>query len=643
MSNTRRTKSVQFRRNSRSRNVSLGESNGTDSPPKRPRKPFKIQLKHLPSRLMGVWIVLGLGALGLLMRLGWLQILAAADLQKSARSHQVTTVRPFVPRRPIIDRNGNFVAIDRPSYAIYANPQAFKQTVPSKGGKSEKIDITPTQMAQTLAPILNRDPAQLAAQFQTGKRIRLGYSLSEDVKARIEALHNDGLEINKTESYYTRFYPQNDMLAEILGYLDLEHKAKAGVEASQSSLLERKVDDYTLSQTRNGGILPDLVKTDLLHTDDLKLQLTVDLRLQRAAREALRHKMKEWDALRGTVIVMDAQSGAIRAMVVEPTYDPNHYADYANSGRSILFKNWAVSDTYEPGSTFKPLNVAIALDNGIIKPNTTFYDGGAITVGIRTFKNADKKGNGTIDVAQVLQHSSNVGMVQMMQKLQPNIYYDWLQRIGLDRRSGIDLPAEARGSIVPFKDFKSTPEYRATSAFGQGGFSLSPIQLTTMTASLANGGKSVVPHLVEGLFDSHGIQQNKLALPESRQIFSPETADTVLKMMETVVTNKAGSGGKAKICGYRVAGKTGTAQKNGNKGYQEDSKKITSFIGILPVDQQHRYVVFAAIDRPNENRGKAFGSNVAAPVVKTVMESLIAIEGIPPSDLQQKCLRQSGK
>jgi cell division protein FtsI (penicillin-binding protein 3) len=158
-----------------------------------------------------------------------------------------------------------------------------------------------------------------------------------------------------------------------------------------------------------------------------------------------------------------------------------------------------------------------------------------------------------------------------------------------------------------------------------------------MTASLANGGKSVVPHLVEGLFNSEGKQQNKVAIPESRQIFSTETAETVLNMMETVVTSPTGSGGKAKICGYRIAGKTGTAQKNGVKGYQADSQKITSFVGILPVDKQRRYVVFAAVDRPNENRGKAFGSNVAAPIVKLVMESLISIEGIPPSDPNQKC------
>jgi cell division protein FtsI (penicillin-binding protein 3) len=640
MSNTRRTKSVPFSRNPRG-----AKADGSPTTRRR-RKPPSLNFSQLPNRLVGVWILLALGAFGLLIRLGWLQIFVAADLQKTARAQQITKVRPFVPRRPIIDRNGNSIAIDRPSFAIYANPLSFRGTLRKKGGKSERVEITPAQMAEKLAPILNRDPAQLLAQFQTKKRTRLGYSLSENVRARIESLQMsgiDGLEISKEESYYTRFYPQNDMLAEVLGYLDLSHQAKAGVEASQTSLLERKVDDYTLTQTRNGEILPDLVKTDLLHTDDLKLQLTVDLRLQRASREALRNKMKEWHAIRGTVIVMDAQTGALRSLVVEPTYDPNRYAEYANAGKSVLFNNWAVSDLYEPGSTFKPLNVAIALENKVIQPNSTFYDGGAITVGIRTFKNADKKGNGTLDVSKILQVSSNVGMVQMMQKLQPGVYYDWLQRIGLDRRSGIDLPLEARGAMVKREDFIKIREYPATTAFGQGGFSLTPIQLTTMTASLANGGKSVVPHLVEGLFNGHGVQQNKVAIPEPRQIFSPETADTVLKMMETVVTNKAGSGGKAKICGYRIAGKTGTAQINGNKGYREDSKKITSFIGILPVDSQRRYVVFAAVDRPNEIRGKAFGSNVAAPIVKSVMESLIAIEGIPPSDPTLKCPSTSDK
>ena len=369
----------------------------------------------------------------------------------------------------------------------------------------------------------------------------------------------------------------------------------------------------------------------------MKLKLTVDLRLQRAAKEALRQKMAEWHARRGTVIVMDADTGALRALVIAPTYNPNQYAKdvqkvwlklWAIIHAPTLLQNAAVSDVYEPGSTFKPIAVAIALENGVITPKTTVNDNGSITVGQYTIRNADKKGNGTIDIAQILQRSSNVGMVKIMQRLKPNVYYDWLQRIGLGQKFGIDLPLEARGELRSRREFVGAPIYPANTAFGQG-FSLTPIQLVTLIGSIANGGKLVTPHVVEGLFDSEGVRKDKPALPQPSQIFSPNNAQAVLEMMESVVTS--GSGERAKIPGYRIAGKTGTSQKAVAGGYKHDDKKITSFVGILPVDGQHRYVVFAAIDEP-KGKEKAFGSNVAAPIVKSVMESLISIEGIPPSN-----------
>jgi cell division protein FtsI (penicillin-binding protein 3) len=616
MSNTRRTKSVQFGRNLRS-----------------PLHP-QLNLANSGIRLAGVWGILAIGALSLLIRLVWLQIFDAPNLQQKAQRQQSVTVQPFVPRRPIVDRNGTQMAIDRPSFTLYAHPILFGRVMPKTGVKQQ---VTAAEIADLLAPILVADSPEatlrerdrLLHEFQQRKSgIGLGSGLREDVKDRVKALKLDGLEVIQGDGDYTRFYPQDDMAAEILGYLDGEHKAQAGIEYSQSLLLERKVAKYNLTQTKNESILPDRVTPDFLHTDDLQLKLTLDLRLQRAARQALRDKMKEWNALRGTVIVMDADTGALRSLVVEPTYDPNHYGrDVAKAKSTALLKNWAVSDLYEPGSTFKPLNVAIALENGVIKPSTTFYDGGAIKVGISTIRNSDKKGNGTIDIAEILQHSSNVGMVQMMQRLKPDVYYNWLQRIGLGQTSGIDLPFEARGEVRNRKEFIATPIDPATTAFGQG-FSLTPIQLVTLIGSLANGGKQVTPHVIEGLFDSKGLRKDKPTQREPSQIFAPTTAQAVLDMMETVVTK--GSGKKAIIPGYRIGGKTGTAQKAGTGGYTQDSKKITSFVGILPVDGQHRYVVFAAVDEP-KGKEKAFGSNVAAPIVKTVMESLIPIERIPPS------------
>jgi cell division protein FtsI (penicillin-binding protein 3) len=628
MSNTRRQKSAKSSHNRRT---------ASHREHQLPRHSHSIDqtailIERSTTRLIGVWIVLGLGALSLIFRLGWLQIVDAPHLLAKARLQQSVTVRPFVPRRTIVDRSNNQMAIDRPSYTIYAHPAQFSEFVPTPGSSKsgKKVKVEPLDLAQRLAPILEIKPAELLAKFQQHKTgILLGKALPAEIENRIRALKVDGLDIRQGKNDYTRFYPQGDAAAEVLGYLDGEHKAQAGIEYSQSLLLERKVSEYKLTQTAKKSILPDRVTPDFLHADDLQLKLTLDLRLQRAARQALLQKMHEWNAPRGTVIVMDAETGALRSLVVEPTYDPNHYArDIDKAKSTALLRNWAVSDLYEPGSTFKPIAVAIGLENGIVKPDSTFFDGGSIAVGKDIIRNADLEGNGTLDTAQILQHSSNVGMVKMMQRLKPNVYHNWLQWIGLGQKSGIDLPFEERGEVRSQKEFIGSPIYPANASFGQG-FSMTPIQLTTLVGSLANGGKLVTPYVVEGLFDREGVQKDNPTRPKPRQIFSPTNAKAVLEMMETVVTK--GSGLYAQIPGYRIAGKTGTSQKAGIGGYTQDDKKIASFVGILPVDGEHRYLVFAAIDEPHKGKEKAFGSNVAAPVVKSVMESLISIEGIPPS------------
>ncbi|NJR32751.1 MAG: penicillin-binding protein 2, partial [Chamaesiphon sp. CSU_1_12] len=186
-------------------------------------------------------------------------------------------------------------------------------------------------MAQRLAPILGIDSARLVARFKQPTGVLLGKKLREDTASRIEALKVDGLDLRQGEDDYTREYPQDNMAAEVLGYLDADRIAQAGVERSKSALLKRKVTEYKLTQTAKGVILPDSVTPDFLHTDDLKLKLTIDLRLQRAARKALALKRSEWNASRGTVIIMEAETGAVRALVIEPTYNPNkYYQDIAN-------------------------------------------------------------------------------------------------------------------------------------------------------------------------------------------------------------------------------------------------------------------------------------------------------------------------
>ncbi|MEH2404828.1 peptidoglycan D,D-transpeptidase FtsI family protein [Nostoc sp.] len=563
------------------------------------------QTSNTKSRLFIVWGALMAAGLGLGVNLYNLQIVRGAKLTEQARNQQMVNLRPFMPRRPVVDRNSNLLAIDRPVYTLYAHPKLF--------------DKSNEDMAERLAPILAKDTAELVKTFQSKRSgIILAPDLPEEMIDRVISLRLNGLEwIQK----YSRYYPPDDLVADVVGYVNLDRRGQAGVEYSQEKLLERPVQTVRLSRSGNGDLMPDHAPEGFLHFDDLQLQLTIDSRLQRIARVALKQQMEKFNAKRGAVIVMDALDGSLLALVSQPNYNPNEYS----KANISLFKNWTVADLYEPGSTFKPLNVAIALENGVIKPDDMFNDSGSIRVANYTIKNAMSNANGRISIAQILQYSSNIGMVQIIQRLKPSIYYNWLERLGLGQKVDTDLPFEVGGRLKSQEEFIASPIEPATTSFGQG-FSMTPLQLVQMHGALANGGKLVTPHVVRGLIDSKGQMHDSPPRTIPRQIFSAATTQKVVQMMETVVTD--GSGKAAQIPGYRIAGKTGTAQKASPNGGYIKGARMTSFVAILPVESP-RYVVFALVDEPKGE--SAYGSTVAAPIVKSVIEALIPLEEIPPS------------
>jgi cell division protein FtsI (penicillin-binding protein 3) len=546
--------------------------------------------------------------IGLIVRLVFLQVVTSSELLEKARRQQMFTLRPFIPRRTITDRKGAVLALDRPVYTLFAHPHLYKEK--------------PEVIAEKLAPILKRPADKLLSILSRDTTsTQVEYWLSEENADRIFNLRLDGLDLVQQRH---RLYPQQDLAAEILGYVNVDHRGQAGIELSQEKLLERTDQAPSVTQDGTGKLIPNRIPAGMLQSDRTSLQMTIDSRIQRTARQILKQQMVKFGAKRGSVIVMDARDGGLLTLVTEPTYDPNRY--YESDVK--LFKNWAVSDLYEPGSTFKPLNVAIALEAGAIQPDTVFNDEGALTIGgwpVANFDYDQVGAVGPLSISQILERSSNVGMVHIVQRMKPSVYYGWLERIGLGDISGIDLPSETPSTLKPQEQFLEYVIEPATTSFGQG-FSLTPVQMVQLQGILASGGKLLTPHVVKGLINEEGEEyyQPKLATP--RQVISPATAQRVVEMMTNVV--EKGTGLPARIPGYRIAGKTGTAQKALTTGGGYSNAKITSFVGIFPA-KEPRYVVMAVIDEPVGD--DAFGSTVAAPIVKTVIEDIIVSEGIPPS------------
>ncbi|MFQ3585601.1 MAG: penicillin-binding protein 2 [Cyanobacteriota bacterium] len=563
--------------------------------------------------MTGLVLVIALFLTG--VRLVYLQHHQAPMLQERAEAQQRAQLRPFIPRRSILDRHSiakqqaELLAVDRPVYTLWAHPRLFGRR-------------TPQDIAAALSPVLRRPVEQLTEQLTSNQAVRVERWVSQEVADQIQALFLDGLEL---VSERQRIYPQKEMAAEVVGYVDLDHQGQAGLEYSQQGLMERTVQPVTIPRDGYGQLLAAEVPEGLLQSRETVLQLTLDMRLQRAARAALKTQLQRFQALRGTVIVLQPQMGEILALVSEPTYDPNRYYEFDPG----LFRNWAVTDLYEPGSTFKPINIAIGLDAGAFSADERVYDEGRILIGQWPIQNYDynqRGAHGWISVTDILKQSSNVGMVHLMRRLDPRQYYNALVRLGLNERSGVDLPFEPASRLKPLRQFLTVPVERATTAFGQG-FALTPLQLATIHCIIANGGWKIQPHVVRGLVekDTDTLVWGS-AQPQPVRVLSEQATLTVRTQMRDVVD--FGTGQSAKIEGYEIGGKTGTAQKAGPRGGYLPGKRITSFVGYFPAIRPN-YVILAVIDEP---RGEdAFGSTTAAPIVRSVIQEIITLEGIRPN------------
>ena len=575
---------------------------------KRVKRLVKLQPLN-PSRLKSIYFFSLIIIFALFGRVVNLQVIDSESLKSKARDIHFKKINALKIRRPIVDRNNRLIAYNKKLYRLWAHPKYFNfPGDPSNKTRSIK------EVVKKISEIVNIDEAKLLSKFKNkNKGVKLFDDLTEEQALKIRNLYISGLDL---ESHSKRFYPQASIFSNVVGFVNDENNGSSGLELHLDSQIKILKKSNLIKKGADGTPLPDSSGPNDFINDDEEIILTIDSRLQKISFNALSKQVKKWKAKKGFAIVMNVQNGEILSLASFPSFNPNKFWEYDQS----LFKGWYAQDLFEPGSTFKPINLALALEEKVIQENGFIQDNGKINVGGWTLSNWDKKGNGFINYPKVLQVSSNVGMVKIMQNLQPATYWERLNKLGINEKITTDIFESTPGYLKNKEIFINQPIEPAVASFGKG-FSISPLKLAQLHASLANGGYEVTPH-VTYKFKSEFSNSKK-------RLFSNKVTKIILDWMETVVNE--GSGAGAKIDGYRIGGKTGTSQKAINGIYTKE--KACSFVAMLPIDSP-KYLVLVVIDAPSKSL--AYGSTVAVPVVKEIIESLIVLEKIPPSIKEKK-------
>lgn len=539
-------------------------------------------------------------------RLYYLQIIKGDDLTHRAMIQREQS-KLLVHRGAITDRHGLPLAVDTTRYDIYVHPDLLK--------------VTPDQAIETFANITHQDREKIAKLFNAGYPIiTLARHLGREEVDELQALNWTGIDIVPRAF---RHYPEGKLAAHLLGYVNLDTQGQGGIEQSLETTLK---DTGSIKKPQlDGHGRPILVAGEapiMEITPPLgrQVELTVDNYLQHLAEKELTAMVKHSRALRGTAILADPTTGEILAWANSPSYDPNDYSKYPYE----VTKNWSMVDVYQPGSTFKILTVSSGLDTGAIKPNSTFYDGGSLTVGNRTVHNHDG-GHGTLDLLHLFIHSSNIASAQIGLSMPPKVFHDKLNDFGIGQPTGVDLKGESAGLLLDAKYWR--PIDQATTGFGQGAVAVTPLQLVAAVSAVANGGTWIQPHVIRRSYDPRTGVTEHWTEPKKRQVISKDTAQLVSSLLAENIA--LGTQLAGKVPGYRVAGKTGTAQKNiaGGRGYMA-GQTIASFIGFLPADNP-QLICLVVIDCPQTD-GR-WGNTVAGPVFNAISMEAARYLGIPPT------------
>ena len=541
-----------------------------------------------------------LGAI--VLRLGYLQILRHDEFARLAERQYSKTI-PLRPERgPILDRNGYALAVSAPVESVYALP----------GRISDRAAV-----AAVLAPHLGERPRDVEQRLASDRpfvwvKVKIPPATAEAIRA--QRLPGIG-----TAPEALRFYPSRELAAHVLGFVGRDDRGLEGVELANDKTLAGEaglalVERDALGREMTGQ--PTILKAP---TPGTGLVLTIDATVQYLAERELEAAWRATGAKAGMVLAMDPRTGEILAMAMRPTFNPNAY----QSATPEQWRNRAVTDPFEPGSTFKAILAAAALEEGVVRPGDRFYgEQGVITIANRTIH--DWKKYGWLTFQQVLQYSSNVGAIKVGLQVGRERYYRHITAFGFGSLTGVGLPGESRGQLRPPDRWSGLS--LASISIGQE-VSVTGLQLLAAFGAVANGGRLMQPHVVRALLDRNGREVRRTEPRPVRQVISAETAATLTDILTSVVAE--GTGHKAVVRGYAVAGKTGTAQKADPVTHVYSRKPgVLSFVGFVP-SSAPRLVILALLDEP---KSAVWGSEAAAPIFAAVAAPVLRHLDVTPTE-----------
>lgn len=548
--------------------------------------------------IMAIFILCVLGG-----RLAYVQLIQGNWLSKKAQDLWTRDI-PFEAKRgEILDRHGKKLAYNISAPSVVAIPAQVKD---------------PAQVAKQLATILQA-PEEKIYELITKRQLIVrinpwGRKISEEKAQEIQGLRLPGIAITEDSK---RFYPYGSLGAHLFGFTGIDNQGLAGLELVYDQRLKGKKGFVSFSANARGEKLPGGTDWYTPPQDGMDLMLTIDYNIQNIMERELDQAMEQYQPENILSLAMNPKTGEILAMSSRPTFRPDQYR---TTDPMIYNRNLPIWKTYEPGSTFKIITLAAALEEKKVNLKESFSDPGYVMVGGARLRCWKAGGHGHQSYLEVVENSCNPGFVNLGQRLGKDKLFSYIKKFGFGEKTGIDLNGEAKG--IMFQESRVGPVELATTSFGQG-VSVTPIQQVTAVSAAINGGKLMEPHLAKGWVDPQTGKVVEQVTPKvKRQVISEETSKTIRYALESVVAR--GTGRKAFVDGYRVGGKTGTAQKVGPNGRYLTNNHIVSFIGFAPADDPE-IVVYIAVDNP---KGIQFGGVVAAPIVGNMIDDSLRYMGV---------------